>query len=616
VAVALKRELGLLAVFCTATGAMISSGLFILPGLAYAKAGPAVIVSYLLAGLLAMTGMLSQAELVSAMPKAGGTYFFVMRSMGPAIGTVDGLITWLSLSLKTAFALVGMAAFTAMVTSFDVRLIAVALCLIFLVVNLVGVKEAGRLQVGLVFGLLVILAVFIIRGLPTVEVLHFKPFAPHGLKPMLATAGFVFVSYGGLLKVAAVAEEVKNPARTLPLGMMLSLMTVMAIYTLAVFVVSGVTDAAQLGESLTPLSLAASSFMGRTGVLVLGIAAILAFVSTANAGLMAASRYPLALARDGLLPAAFKRINKRFQTPHVSLIATTVFIISVLFLKLDMLVKVASGVLMLTFLFSCLCVIIMRESHLQNYRPPFRSPLYPGLQIAGIIGCGFLLYNIGLEPLLVCAGLVAGGLLLYWVFGRIRATREYALMHLVERITSRELTDHVLETELKEIIQERDEITKDRFDVLVEECDVLDLEGDMVAEDLFKKISETMAPRLKMAPEAFLDLMRKREKESSTAIGPHLAIPHIVIEGIDTFGILLARCHDGVYFSDSSPEVNAVFVLMGSKDERNFHLRALSAIAQITQSDDFEKRWLSARSVEGLRDVVLLGERRRHVPCA
>jgi basic amino acid/polyamine antiporter, APA family len=608
----LKRELSLLDVFCTATGAMISSGLFVLPGLAHAKAGPAVIASYLLAGLLAMTGMLSQAELVSAMPKAGGTYFFVMRSMGPAVGTVDGLITWLSLSLKTAFALVGMAAFTAMVTTVDVRLIAVGLCCLFLVVNLVGVKEAGRLQVVLVLGLLVILAGYIIRGLPTVEVLHFKPFAPYGMRPVLATAGFVFVSYGGLLKVAAVAEEVKNPARTLPLGMMLSLVTVMVIYTLAVFVASGVTHAAELDVSLTPLSLAAGSFMGRGGVLVLGIAAILAFVSTANAGLMAASRYPLALARDGLLPDVFKRVNARFHTPHVSLIVTALFIMSVLFMKLDMLVKVASGVLMLTFLFSCLCVIIMRESRLQNYRPPFRSPLYPFVQIAGIIGCSFLLYGIGLYALLACAGLVAGGLFLYWFFGRIRATREYALMHIVERLTSRALTDHLLETELKEIIQERDEITKDRFDKLVEECDVLDLEAPMDSEGLFELVSEAMAPRLGLKPPAFLRLMREREAESSTALGPHLAIPHIIVDGDSTFAILLVRCRGGVRFSAESPSVNAVFVLAGSKDERNFHLRSLSAIAQITQSPDFEKHWLRAKNVAGLRDVVLLGERKRH----
>ena len=395
----LKRELGLLDVFCTATGAMISSGLFVLPGLAHAKAGPAVIVSYLIAGVLAMTGMLSQAELVSAMPKAGGTYFFVMRSMGPAVGTVDGIITWLSLSLKTAFALVGMAAFTGMITDIDIRVIAVALCIVFFVINVVGIKEAGRLQIFLVLGLLFILAGYIVHGLPNVEVLHFKPFSPRGTKSVLAAAGFVFVSYGGLLKVAAIAEEVKRPARTIPLGMILSLMTVAVVYTLAVFVTSGVTEAAELETSLTPLSLGASQFGGRPGFLIVGVAAVLAFVSTANAGLMASSRYPLALARDGLMPDVFKRVNSRFHTPHVSLAVTTLFIITVLFLKLDMLVKVASGVLMLTFLFSCLCVIIMRESHLQNYRPQFRSPLYPGIQIAGIIGCCFLLYSIGLQAL-------------------------------------------------------------------------------------------------------------------------------------------------------------------------------------------------------------------------
>ena len=92
-AMKLKKELNLLGVYCIATGAMISSGLFILPGLAHAQAGPAVIFSYFIAGLLALTGLLSQAELVSAMPKAGGEYFYVTRSMGPAAGTVDGIIT-------------------------------------------------------------------------------------------------------------------------------------------------------------------------------------------------------------------------------------------------------------------------------------------------------------------------------------------------------------------------------------------------------------------------------------------------------------------------------------------------------------------------------------------
>ena len=105
---------------------MISSGLFILPGLAHAQAGPAVILSYLIAALLAMTGMLSIAELTTAMPKAGGDYFFTTRTMGSAVGTVSGLLTWLSISLKSAFALVGMSAFTALLVDVDIRLIGIS----------------------------------------------------------------------------------------------------------------------------------------------------------------------------------------------------------------------------------------------------------------------------------------------------------------------------------------------------------------------------------------------------------------------------------------------------------------------------------------------------------
>ena len=146
----LKKELGLIDVFCLASGAMISSGLFILPGMAHARAGPAVIARYFLAALFALTGLLSQAELVSAMPKAGGTSFYVTRTMGPAMGAVDGLVTWFSLTLKSAFALVGMAAFTAYIIDLDVRLIAMTLCVVFVALNLVGIKEAAKVQVVLV----------------------------------------------------------------------------------------------------------------------------------------------------------------------------------------------------------------------------------------------------------------------------------------------------------------------------------------------------------------------------------------------------------------------------------------------------------------------------------
>jgi len=103
----LKKQLNLIDIFCVATGAMISSGLFILPGLAFNKAGPSVILSYIIAGILCIPTLLSNAELVTAMPKAGGDYYFIIRSLGPLVGTISGFLGWLALSLKSAFAIFG-----------------------------------------------------------------------------------------------------------------------------------------------------------------------------------------------------------------------------------------------------------------------------------------------------------------------------------------------------------------------------------------------------------------------------------------------------------------------------------------------------------------------------
>jgi len=608
----LKKELNLLDVFCAASGAMISSGLFILPGIAHAEAGPAVVVSYFLAGLLALTGMLSQAELVSAMPKTGGTYFYVTRSMGPAVGTVDGILTWFSLSLKSAFALVGMAAFTRLIVDVDIRVIAVPLCVFFVGINITGIKSAVRIQRILVFGLLGILLYYVVRGIPAVDVHNFEPFAPNGSAAVFATAGFVFISFGGLLKTAAIAEEVKDPARTVPLAMILSLFAVSVFYMLVIFVTSGVLGSAELDNSLTPISDGATVFLGHSGVILLGIAAILAFVSTANAGIMSASRYPLALSRDDLVPEFFGRINERFRTPHVALLATGLFMVVVLFLRLDLLVKVASSVLILTFLFSCLSVVIMRESHLQNYQPQFRSPLYPWVQLVGIVGCLFLILEMGTVALLASAILVGGGLFVYWFYGRIRATREYALLHLIERLTSRELTEHLLETELKEIIRERDDITKDRFDRMIEKCIVMDMDKRMGMAEFFAEVAGALSVRVNTDASVIQKLLHEREVESSTVIGPGLAIPHIVVEGEKTFDILMARSKPGIVFPSSTSEVHAVFVLAGTRDERNFHLRALAAIAQIAQPLHFYKKWIRAKDEEALRDTVLLGKRLRH----
>ncbi len=607
----LGKKLNLLDIFCLATGAMVSSGIFILPGQAHAKAGPAVIFSYFLAGLLATTGMLSIGEMVTAMPKAGGDYYFISRSLGSSMGTVAGLLSWFSLSLKSAFALVGMSIFTTTVANVNIHLVAVLLCLLFLVINLLGVKEASRFQIFLVGFLLALMGFYIFRGVPEVKPFRLIPFAPRGISGVFATAGFVFVAYGGLLKISSVAEEVRD-YRIIPAGLFLALVVVIILYTLMVFVTTGVLENSILDNSLTPISDGAAVFLGFPGRIALGTAAILAFVSTANAGIMAASRYLLALSRDGLLPGFLSQVNSRFQTPHNAILVTGLFMIAVLFLNLETLVKAASVVLLLTFFLANLSVIILRESKIQGYRPTFQCPFYPVVQIIGMTGCALLIFENGWEAILMSLLLIVSGFLIYFFYGKIKASREHALLHLIERLTAKDLSRGILESELREVIREKDSLRSDRFDRLIEQCPIVDIEKPLTLEELFHLAAEKISRRIKVAPAKLAQMFLERERETTTVISTGVAIPHIVVEGKGIFEIVPIRCRPGVVFNEKEPPVQAIFLMVGSIDERNFHLRALSAIAQIIQNKNFYANWLSARNKESLRNLLLLGERIRH----
>ncbi|MFP4215546.1 MAG: amino acid permease [Phycisphaerae bacterium] len=608
----LRKGLSTIHVFAIASGAMISSGLFILPGMAHAMAGPGAIWSYLLAGMLATTGALSIAELTTAMPKAGGDYFFIARGFGPGVGTVAGLLSWLSLSLKSAFAIVGMATFAAMIVNLHGLLLGGSLLVVFILLNLVGVREAARVQIAMVVGLFVLLGMYVMAGISQVRTELLIPFAPHGIAAIFTTAGFVFVSYGGLLKVASIAEEVRRPGRTIPLALGLSLIAVTLCYTLVVFVTSGVLESETLNGSLTPISDGGQVILGKFGYVAMSIGAILAFVSTANAGIMSASRYLLALSRDRLLPSPLSAVNRRFQTPHVTVVLTGLIIFLSLFLELSVLVKAASCMLLLTYVLSCLAVIVLRESRLQNYRPAFKAPLYPWLQIAGILGLGLVLFKLGFKAYLISAGLILVGFLIYWFYGRARVNTESAFLHLLERLTARELVSGSLENELKEIVHQRDEISLDRFDRLVENAPVLDVIESLSAEEFFQLAARELAPRLELKPDLIAEKLIQREQEGSTLLGPTLAVPHIVVPGEGHFELLIARAKKGIRFSQDAETVEAIFLLVGSRDERNFHLRALAAIAQTVQDEQFQKRWADAPGPQGLRDVVLLSNRGRH----
>src|SRR6056297_102007 len=206
----LKKQLGLFDVYAISTGAMFSSGFFLLPGLAAAQTGASVYLAYLASGILIIPAMLCVAELSTAMPKAGGTYYFLDRSLGPVVGTVGGLGSWIALMFKSAFALIGMGAYLSLYIDISFTMLALILTVVFGILNIFGAKETTLLQRILVTTLVAIMAVFVIQGLSAVSGFNllekpdeYEEFFRGDLHGFISTIGLVFVSYAGLTKVTS-----------------------------------------------------------------------------------------------------------------------------------------------------------------------------------------------------------------------------------------------------------------------------------------------------------------------------------------------------------------------------------------------------------------------------
>lgn len=187
-----------------------------------------------------------------------------------------------------------------------------------------------------------------------------------------------------------------------------------------------------------------------------------------------------------------------------------------------------------------------------------------------------------------------------------------AVGNLVVRAAARELKQaKPVLPEVRRIISSKHQTAADRFNLLVKESRIMDLKQSMDLNTFFTMVAHTLSDQLKMSSSTIFDLLVKREQEVTTVLAPGLAVPHIIIEGEKKFSILLARCKKGIEFSDAKPRVHAVFVLIGSKDERQFHLRALSFIAQTVMDPRFEKKWMRAKNRQALKDLVLQPEHRR-----
>jgi APA family basic amino acid/polyamine antiporter len=623
----LAKELKLFDVFAISTGAMFSSGFFLLPGLASAQAGPAVVLAYLLAGLLVVPAMLSKAELSTAMPRAGGTYYFLDRSLGPVAGAVGGLGTWAALILKSAFAIIGMGAYLALFVELPMTALAIGLTVFFTVVNLVGAKESSRLQSLLVVVLLAVLAFFVVQGLVEVVELgagevartQFRPFMPFGSEGLFATVGLVFVSYAGLTKVASVAEEVENPDRNIPLGMALSLVVATAVYVLGVLVMVAVLDPGELRSDLTPAATAAAAFFdwlpGSVGLVLVVAAAVAAFASTGNAGIMSASRYLLAMGRDHLVSPRFAELG-RFRTPSLALwVTAAVMILCLLLLDVTAVAKLASAFQLLMFAFINLAVVVLRESRIEGYEPGFSSPLYPWMQVLGFLAPLWLITQMGMMTVLFTMGMVAGALVWYHYYAREHMAREGAVLHLFQRLGRQR--DTGLDRELRSVLTDHGNDEMDPFIELVTAAKVVDIEEPEGYEAIVWRVSAWFSEEAGLEAERIARGFMDESRIGLTPQARGVALPHLRLPGLRDFHLVLVRLEEGVRIPLENgggrilpgDPVHALFFLVSPEGAARQHLALLAALAERIDQPDFMSAWSRARTEQEIKETLLRAER-------
>lgn len=418
--------MSLTSVVAISIGGMLGSGIFVLPGLAAAKTGSSVWLAYLLAAVCILPAALSKSELATAMPSSGGTYVYIERAFGPLFGTIAGIGLWLSLLLKSAFALVGFGAYLTVLVDIEpglTKYVALVFLVIILFLNILGVKKVGKVQIVIVSISLVSLAIILIFGLPRTSAELLDPFLLNGNTGLFTTVAFVYISYAGVTKVAAIAGEIKNPSVNLPRAMILSLFIMTTIYVVVAFVLVGNLPLEELKTDIKPIYSIANILGGSVIGYIAAIVGVITLISMANSGVLAASRFPFAMAIDQLLPDFMSKIHSKYLTPVVT-IAMTCFVMAlvILFLDVEKIAKLASAFMVMMFILVNACVIVLRETSAQWYAPPYKSPLYPFVQLFGI-GSGIaLLILLGLGPLMAIVAILILGLLIYFYFGK-NATR-------------------------------------------------------------------------------------------------------------------------------------------------------------------------------------------------
>ena len=420
----LKRHLGLWGAASIGIGAIIGAGIFVMSGVASGLAGPAVILSFLIAGVIAFFTALSSAELSSFITEAGGSYIYTHKAFGKFWGFVVGWMQSFDYIVGASAISVGFAGYFIYFAGIqqiaqNIIIIAVVMPLILVLINMIGIREAAGANNLLVGIKVTALALFVIVGLFFLfshgNFSNYHPFFPRGFAGMLSGAALIFFAFIGFNTITMIAEEVKDPERNVPRSLVFAFLICTLLYIGVSVVEVGLVDWKIIGASDAPLDLALG-FATNNIVLLkfVSISALFATASATMASILGGSRAVFSMARQRVLPGMLAKISKNGIPVNAVLINGFTIVLIVIVTKgdLQLIASIFNFGTLMTFFFINMSLLMLRRK-MPEAKRTFKVPFYPITPILGLISCFALVFYLKTSAIIAAGVWIVLGVVAY-----------------------------------------------------------------------------------------------------------------------------------------------------------------------------------------------------------
>ena len=434
-----KKLLSLFDVVNLVVGTIVGADIYIAAAFGAGLLGPASLIAWALAGVMAIIIALSFAECSSLVPRAGGPYVYAKDAFGNFIGFLSGwsllLASWSAIAVfPLAFVAYLQYFFPNM--SFITQITIKILFIILLTgINYIGVREAGRVNDILTSLKLAPILILTIAGIayliinPSILVSNFTPFAPLGFSGLGSALVLVFWAYVGFELVTVPSDEIIDSKKTIPKAIAIGMGIVALFYIITNFMIVGIVPWQQLSISTAPLALAGYALLAGVGALFITVGALLSISGSDEAGILSSSRIPYAMAGDGLLPRMFAKKHPRYDTPYVALITQGVITgVAAIFGTINNLIVLSVFTLLFCYIVTCISVFPLRKKYEKSIKIPSIIP------IAGVLISIYMMTQCNLNQIIAGVVFIALGIPIYWKYSPKKEIRS-----VIKEITSREV---------------------------------------------------------------------------------------------------------------------------------------------------------------------------------